>query len=251
VIATMHSEWLKLRTVRVHTVMLVIAVAFPVIVVALVTSLTTSPHSFDSRDLAELITGAALVAVLLLSTVAAVSLTSEYSHGTIRPTFAATPSHARVFAAKLVVNSLAIAATMAALLATCWALGAMVLSARGASVGVPVNDGTAGSMIAMVVLSAVVSWFALGTSVVLRSAPATVTLLLVWPLLIESLLSGVAFAAGFEGLDRWMPYQASIAASMLQPDADALGRPMAFVWFGALSLVLIGSGILLDRRRDA
>jgi ABC-2 type transport system permease protein len=251
VIATMHSELLKLRTVRVHTVMLVIAAAFPILIVLLVTALTSSPGTFDGRDLAELVTGVTLVAVLLLATVAAISLTGEYSHGTIRPTFAATPSHGRVFGAKLLVNSIAVATVVAAVIAISWLLGALVLSGRDASVTVSMADGTAGSMIAMVVLSVVVSWFALGIGLVLRNAPATVTLLLVWPLLIENLLSGIAFLVGFEGLSRWMPFQASILASTPAPGADALGRPWAFVWFGAVSLALVGIGMLLDRHRDA
>ncbi len=247
----MYSEWLKLRTVRVHTVMLVIAAAFPLVIVVLVAALTSSPSTFDGRDLAELVTGVMLVAVLVLATVAAISLTSEYSHGTIRPTFAATPSHSRVFGAKLAVNSIVVAVVVASLLAICWLLGALVLWSRDASVGLSMGDGTVGSMISMVVLSVVVSWFALGIGLVLRSAPATVTLLLVWPLLIENLLSGVAFLVGFEGLARWMPFQASIMASTARPDADSLGRPLAFVWFGAVSLALVGVGMLLDRRRDA
>lgn len=250
-IATMASEWIKLRTVRVHLVMTVIAVAFPMLVVALSTGLTSSPEVFGDRGFVELVTGVSIVTVLLLATVAAISLASEYSHGTIRPTYAATPPRHRVIAAKWAVNSIAISFAVASVLAVTWALGALVLSGRAAPVGLGWRDGTYGSMVALVVFAVVVSWFALGVALVVRSAPAAVTLLLVWPLLVENLLSGVAVLIGFDRLPRWMPYQAALQAVSPSPGSDALGRPIAFVWFGFVSLAVIAVGVALERRRDA
>ncbi|TVR22377.1 MAG: hypothetical protein EA389_13675 [Ilumatobacter sp.] len=250
-IATVHSEWIKLRTVRVHLVMLIIAVAFPLLIIALVTSLSSLGSGFGDRNFVELVTGVSVVAALLLGTVSAISLTGEYSHGTIRPTFAATPSHVRVFVAKVIVNSLATAVVVSLLLAGGWALGATVLSGRGAPVGLAWENGTLGSMVSLMVLAVLISWFALGIGLVLRNAPATVTLLLVWPLLVENLLAGVGFLIGVDWLGRWMPYSAALVAISPTPDGDALGRPWAFVWFGAVSLGLIAVGALLDRRRDA
>lgn len=249
--ATMLSEWIKLRTVRVHTVMLVIAAAFPLVIVALVTSFSSSPEDLVDDDYAEFVTGVSLVAVMLLGAVAAISLTSEYSHGTIRPTFAATPSRARVVVAKWLVNTVVAAAAISALLAVSWALGAFVLSSRDTSVSLSMEDGSLGSMFALVALGVVVTWFALGLGLVLRNAPATVTILLLWPLLIESLLAGVLTLIGAGGLVRWLPYQASIQAVAPDFGDDTLGRPQAFVWFGVVSLAVIGIGLVLDRRRDA
>lgn len=250
-ITTVRSEWLKLRTVRVHLVMTTIAVAFPLLVVALSTGLTSNPATFGDRGFVELVTGVSVVTVLLLGTVAAISLAGEYSHGTIRPTYAATPSRTRVVVAKWITNSVAIAVLAAIVLALAWGLGAMVLSGRDATVGLAWSDGTLGSMTALVALAVVVSWFALGIALVVRNAPAAVTLLLVWPLLVENLLSGVAVLIGFSGLPRWMPFQAALVAVTPTPDGDGLGRPLAFVWFGVVSAVLIGLGVLLERRRDA
>lgn len=250
-IATVRSEWLKVRTARVHVVMAAIAVAFPLLVVALSTGLTSSPRAFGDRGFVELVTGVSIVTVLLLGTVAAISVTGEYAHGTIRPTYAATPHRSRVVAAKWLTNSAAVAAFAVVVLGAGWGLGATVLSSRDASVGLAMRDGTLGSMAALVAFGVVVSWFALGIALVVRSAPAAVTLLLVWPLLVENLLSGVAVLVGFSGVPRWMPYQAALSAVQPTPDASALGRPLAFVWFGAVSAALIGLGLLLERRRDA
>ncbi|MEX2626811.1 MAG: ABC transporter permease [Ilumatobacteraceae bacterium] len=250
-IATARSEWLKLRTVRVHLVMTVIAVAFPLLVVVLSTGLTSSPTVFGDRGFTELVTGVALVTVLLLGTVAAISLTGEYSHGTIRPTYAATPSRPRVVVAKWLVCSIAVASVAAIVLAITWALGATVLSSRDASVELSWADGTIGALIALVVLAVVLAWFALSIALVVRNAPAAVTLLLVWPLLVENLLSGLGVLIGISWLPRWMPYQAAIGAVQPSPGADTLGRPLALIWFGAVSLVLLALGVLLERRRDA
>lgn len=249
-IATMASEWIKLRTVRSHLVMLVIAVVFPLIVVALATSLS-STTSFDSRDTADLVTGVSIVSVFLLGTVSAISLTSEFSHGTIRPTFAATPSHLRVFVAKMGVNAAVTFVVIAVLLASNWLLASLILSGRGRSVVLSWSDGTLGAMVSLVALAVIVSWFALGLGLVLRSTPAAVTLLLLWPLLVENLVALVGFLAGFEGLGRWMPYSSALSAVSPNAVDDSLGRPWAFVWFGTVALVVVGIGWALDRRRDA
>lgn len=250
-IATVRSEWLKLRTARVHVVMAAIAIAFPLVVVALSTALTASPRVFGDRGFVELVTGVAFVTVFLLGTVAAISLASEYGHGTIRPTYAATPGRIRVVIAKWFTNSAATAVLVGLVLAAAWMLGAAVLAGRDAPVGLSWSDGTLGSMAALLVLAVLVSWFALGIALAVRSAPAAVTLLLVWPLLVENLLSGVAVLIGFSGVPRWMPYQAALTAVQPTPDGGALGRPLAFVWFGAVSTALVGVGALLERRRDA
>lgn len=253
-IATMQSEWIKLRTVRVHTVLVLIAVVFPLVVtllVALVTPDVDRGRNLDSADFAALVSGTALISAILIGTVAAISLTGEFSHGTIRPTFAATPSHARVMGAKVAVNSLAAAVGMALLVAVCWLAGAAVLNQRGASVSLSLADGSLGVMLALVAVAVVMTWFAFGIALLVRNSPAAVSILLLWPLFAESLLAGVLFLTGFDGLVRWLPYQAALSALGQGENVDQLGRPLGIVWFGAVSLVLVAVGMAVDRTRDA
>lgn len=243
------GEWLKLRTVRAHQVLVVVAVAFPLVIVVLATALTSSPGVFGARGFAELVVGTTVVTALLLAIAVAVGLTGEYAHGTMRVTYAVTPSRLRVLVAKLLVGSAAVAVIGALVVALVWSVGAVVLGRRGASVGLSWSDGTLGSMVAVVVLTVLMSWFGLGVAGVVRSTPGAVTLVLLWPLVIENLLSVVGFLVGWEGIARWMPYQAALAS--VGPSPSGLGRPGALVWFGAVSAGLMAFAAVLEARRDA
>jgi ABC-2 type transport system permease protein len=250
-IDTFVSEWIKLRTVRVHAVLAFVAVGFPFLIVVLVTLLTGDPAGLGGDGLVDLITGASIVSAMLFGTISAISLTGDFGNGTIRPTFAATPNHLRVFLAKLAVNTGASGATASLLVALCWLAGALVLSQRDASVSISRTDGSLGSLVALVVLVMLVSWLAFGLGLVVRNSPATVSLLLLWPLLIEGLVGGVFAVAELDGLSRWLPFQAAFAAVVADSPDDTLGRPLAFVWFAVVALIIVGIGVLLDRRRDA
>lgn len=250
-IATIASEWIKLRTVRVHTVLVLIAVAFPLVITTLASILVSDLVDLDGRGLAELVTGSSVVSVMLFGTVSAISLTGDFGHGTIRPTFAATPDHRRVYGAKLVVNTVASGLAAVALIAVCWAVGAIVVSQRGGSVGISAADGSLGSLLALVVLAMTVAWLAFGLGLVLRSSPATISVLLLWPLIAEGLVAGVLFLAGADGAVRWLPFNSVLSAIPATPGDDTLGRPWAFVWFGSVAAFVVGVGLLLDRRRDS
>ena len=64
-ILTIRSEWIKLRTVRVHFVLLVLAVAFPVTVTVLVAIFGDNPETVQNHELAELISGTSVIGVML------------------------------------------------------------------------------------------------------------------------------------------------------------------------------------------
>ncbi len=253
-IATLNSEWIKLRTVRVHAVLVIIAVAFPLLVVGLVAVFTPDPDrpgNLDSVDFAGLVTGTAVISAILFGVVAAIGLTGEFSHGTIRPTFAATPSHVRVLGAKMILNSVVAAVGATVLVMVCWSIGALVLSQRGASVSLSLSDGSVGALAGLVALSVVLAWFGFGIALLVRNSPAAVSILLLWPLFAESLLGGVLFLLDAEGLVQWLPYQAGLSVVSPSPSPDSLGRPLGVIWFGVISLALVGLGLAADRRRDA
>ncbi|MCU1364446.1 MAG: hypothetical protein JWN39_85, partial [Ilumatobacteraceae bacterium] len=129
----LRSEWIKLRTVRVNYVLGIIAAAFPIVIIVLVALLNSDADS-AAHDLPGAVTGTMLVTALLLGVVGALNLTSEYSHNTIRTTFAAVPQRTRVLLAKASV-SLAATLVFAALIeAITFALGAVILNARGGDV---------------------------------------------------------------------------------------------------------------------
>jgi len=226
-------------------------VAFPVIVTVLVTIFGSNPEDVESSEFAEMISGTSVISVMLFSAVAAISLTSEFAHGTIRPTYAATPNRVRVMTAKLVVNSVVAAVLSIALIAICWFIGAAVLESRDAEISLGMEDGSIGALAGLVVLAVILTWFAFGIGLIVRNSPATVSILLLWPLVAEGLIAVVFALLGADGLFKWLPYQACLAAVAATPDADSLGRPGAWLWFGAISAALVAIGLGANLKRDA
>jgi ABC-2 type transport system permease protein len=252
VIRTIGSEWIKLRTVTVHWVLVILAVAFPVVVSAL----TAAFGDFDfenelSREIAGLIVGTGVVTSMLLGAMAATSLTAEYGHNTIRPTFAATPKRAQVHAAKLVVIGMVVAVLAASAMALSWGVSQAILSSRDFTIDLA-DDGVVARLASLVGLAVAVSGFGYALGLLIRNAPATITILLLWPLIIENLINGLLSVAGAGGAAKWLPYTAAILATVDDGSgADALGRPMGLVYFAAVVVTLIVAGLAVDDRRDA
>lgn len=250
-IDTMRSEWIKLATVRVHRVLVLLALALALLIVTLVTALVPDADEFSGRGLSELVAGATLISIVLLATVVILGYTGEHGSGTLRVTYTATPSVTRVIGSKFVVSAVALSVATTLLLMVCWGVGVVVVRARGGAPGLSMGDGSLGGLVAMVALAVTLGWFGFGVGVIVRNSPAAVTLFLLWPLLLENLLAGVLFVSGADGLVRWLPYQAALSATNPSPGSDQLGRPWGLVWFGVVSLGLAGFGVLLERRRDA
>ena len=188
---------------------------------------------------------------MILGAMSATSLTSEYSHNTIRPTFAATPSRLRVHVSKLVVLGAVVVVVAAVATFASWFLAQLILSARDLSISL--GDGVAlERLVSVVILALLVAMFAYALGLLIRNAPATITILLLWPLLIESLVAGLFAVTDWDGVTKWLPYSAAIAATVENSDdPDILGRPWGLVWFAAVSLVLLGLGYFAEHRRDA
>ena len=97
-INAIRSEWIKQSTVTVTLVLVIIAAVFPVVVSALTAA--GADGVFDGDDLASVIAGTSVVSTMLLGVLGSLAITSEFSHNTIRPTFAALPDRLRPLLAK-------------------------------------------------------------------------------------------------------------------------------------------------------
>lgn len=255
-IATMSAEWIKFRSIFANWVLVLIGVAFPVVIAILVGSFSDVANaSFGaagaSGDLTELVTGTSIVTVFLLGSASTISLTAEFAHGTIRPTYSATPNRYRVLLAKLSVNSIVIFATTVISVGLAWLVGSLILSSRGASVSFTEVPEIRSALLGVVVLAIIVGWFGVGVGLIIRNQPASVVIVVLWPLLIEGLIALALSLSGAEGATKWLPYSASINALQVFPPDDSLGRPAAFIYFGLIAAMIVGVGAALDNRRDA
>ena len=184
----------------------------------------------------------ALFAALL----GALSITSEFRHGTIRPTLLVTPRRERVIAAKVCVSTLIGAGFGLAGSALAAAVGSAVLGVRGIDVRL---DGGDYALLLAGAAAAGALWAAIGVGLgaVIRNQVPTLIGICAWLLFVEGLLVGDVTGVGDVG--RFAPGALGQAISGQDPDtlvAPAVGLLLLAVYAAAAALV----GALATTRRD-
>ena len=248
-IALIRSEWLKLRTVRSNITMTCFAVVLP-LAITLLTTAFIGTDSVDSQTVSAVLLGSGSLSVLLFGIIGVLAITQEYSQGTIRLTLAANPRRTRVFVAKAIVLSILSAGLTAFIVLVGNTAGEAILDSRGA-IGKLSNDDMGAAYLAMIALSVVVSLLGMAIGTLTRNPPSAVTILVLWPLLLESLIGGllslVINSIGFE----WMPFQTGMNALRLEDSDMDFGRWGSVGYFGLWVLGLSLFAHTVFKRRDA
>ena len=251
-IALVKSEWIKLRTVTMNWVLTIIALAFP----SAITLLTAffrgdDPQPLQTRQLLDLVLNTSFLPLLLITVVAATSITSEFGFGTIRPTFTATPRRSHVVLAKAIVAVLyAFVVQTVVMLVACFG-GAAVANGRGSDVRIGEVPTATAALVGLVVLGMIMALVGLGVGMLVRSTPASVVLLILWPLMAEALVGGLLglFVKSVRVIE-WMPFRAGFQLSSLDV-FDGPSRVVGGVYFGAVAVALCALGTWSMQRRDA
>jgi len=251
-IGTIRSEQIKLRTVLMHWVLAVIAVGFPLLVTLLNAGIRADDGDFDARSLVEVLSGTSVVGILLIGVIAAASVTGEFGFNTIRPTLAATPRRARVVTAKAIVVVVLALALQGLVLLVGWFVGAGLAEGRGATIDLGTVDGGIEALLGSLVFALMMALVGLGLGLIVRSTPAAVAAIILWPLLVENLLGGL-LSVIFDGTNiaSWMPFRAGLNLLAVDSIGDGPSRMVGGIYFGAFALVLLGLGTWLLHRRDA
>lgn len=252
-INTLRSEWIKLRSVRMNLVLCIIAVAFPLLV-SILTSALANPRDLDTGTLAGTVTGTSVITALLLGVIGVVSIGGEFSHGTIRPTFAATPRRSRVLIAKGIITAGAALVVQGTVVLLAYGVSSMIASSRDASISLAAQPEARNGLIGIIVFAVIVSLLGLALGLLIRNMPSAIAVLILWPLLIEGIIGGILSVAGVDNAFKWMPFQAGIQLG--NPDngsggSDALARVPAGLYFAAVTLVVAFIGATFTNRRDA
>ena len=248
-IALIRSEWLKLRTVRSNITMSCFAVALPL----LITLLTTAFIGIDSVDdqiVSAVLSGSGSLSVLLFGIIGVLAITQEYSQGTIRLTLAANPRRTRVFVAKGIVLAILSGGLTAFIILVGNTAGEAILDSRGA-VGKLSNDKMGQAYLGMIILSILVSLLGMAIGTLTRNPPSAVTVLVLWPLLLESLIGGLLSIAISDEIFKWMPFQTGLIALQLEDSDMDFGRWGSVGYFGLWILGLSLFAHTVFKRRDA
>jgi ABC-2 type transport system permease protein len=246
----MKSEFIKLRTLRSTLTATIVLIIFPVAVTVLSAMFAKNP---DEIMVIKVLVNTGIVSLLLCGVLGVFAIAQEYSQGTIRITFAATPLRMKVFIAKALVISLWVAVAVTVLEGVGLVGANYALHSRGFDFGV-MYQATPGidsawqvlfAFGAVCILFALVG-FALGA--LLRSSPGAIATLILVPLLVEGIVTGLLIAAFDIDISRRTPFTAAIRAVQVVPDAARWGL---VGYFSIWCLVITVIAALLMKRRDA
>jgi ABC-2 type transport system permease protein len=241
VIAQIHSEWIKFRTVRSTVVLAIISVLICVGVAIIAAAITDGALSVSN----------ALVGVqissLFIMVLGVQIIGQEYRFATIRPTFSATPRRERVVIAKLVVVIATVAVAAVALIALSLAAAAMVSSMRGNSFDLG-ESGNARVLIGTVAILVINGIFGFGIGCLVRQPIAGIVIVLVWVTVVESLIAGLV-----EGAARWLPLfsMANVNAQSVSSNSEFMGPVLGALYGAAVALALVVLGAVRIRSMDA
>jgi len=135
-----------------------------------------------------------MLGTLFAALLGAMSITGEFRHGTIRPTFLTTPRRGRVVAAKVWASMLIGVAFGLIAAAVAAGVGSAALAARGVKIQL---DGGDYALLLAGGAAAAGLWAAIGVGLgaVVRNQVPTVVGLCAWLLFVEGLLSSATLAA--------------------------------------------------------
>ena len=241
-IAQIRAELLKIRSTR-TTLGLVAGMVVLIVLFALLTGLLGKAPDLTSVENQRGLLDVGSLAGLFSAIAGVMLITSEYRHGTIRPTFLFDPRRSRVLVAKAAAGFLSGIALGVVGIALGFGIGALALHARGIPLAL------SGGQTALVIgggLLAVALWGVIGVAVgaVIRSQVGTIVGLLAWGLIVDSLLFAFVPSVG-----RFSPNSAENALEGLTTRhllPAAAGGAVLLVWAVGLTIV----GIVVTARRD-
>jgi ABC-2 type transport system permease protein len=167
------------------------------------------------------------------------SFTDEFRHGTIVPTFLATPERRRVLAAKCIVVGTVAGIFAVAAMAT--GIGALLAYLAAHGLPVTADVGVLATVTAKAIVLAAL-WGVIGIAIgaIIRHQVAAIVGLIVWMLIGEGIFSGAVPA-----VTRWLPAQSAIIGLGFDDGTvSVLAAATAIAW--ALAALILGS-VMLDR----
>jgi ABC-2 type transport system permease protein len=225
VLAALAAERVKLTTLR-----------SPLWSLALATVLSVGLAMVQPRPA---VLGVAVLGVPVLMVVAALTVTGEYRTGMIATTFLATPARSVVLCAKAVVAG------------SFCGVSAALMAVAAALVARETPDGR--TVAAIGVYGAVAAILGVAVGALVRHSAGAVTVVLLWPLLIEPVLGNLPDRGAQIG--PWLPFANMfrvLDVTWLFPAYDwHWGAGGALGYFVAVVAAVFGAAVVVTARRDA
>ncbi len=236
------SELRKMRTTRTNLGLLAGMIAV-ILVFLLVVGLTGTSSDLADHDHQHRLFSVGTQGAIFATLIGVMAITSEFRHGTIRPTFVVTPHRGRVLVAKLLTSLLMGLLFGAVAIGLAFGIGYAVLVARGQQLALDTNH------VLLLILGTVAMtalWAALGVGIgaVLKNQVVAIIVLIVWTGVIDPILGSAV-----ESVGRFTPIGAS-AAFTADPTHYLLSPLAGGLLLIAYVAVFVAAGHALVARRD-
>lgn len=253
-IRLIHTEFLKLRTMRLTYGLLAVAAVLSALFSLLENNQASTSGSgvppistAEGLNTVTTVTGFAMLFAAVLGTVVA---SGEFRHSTATFTYLATPRRARVLAAKAIIAAGAgsLFGLVAGIIAT--AVGLTFVAAHGDHVAL--SAGTlAGHIAGAIVGAALLGALGVGIGSLFRFQLAAVIGIFVWAIIIESVIGGV-----YTSIRPYLPYTAATTLAGTRLGGVAFGpahglnggEPLPFIAAVALIAAITAAVFLLASR---
>lgn len=257
-IDALRFEWVRIRTLR-STYWLIGLGLLVTAAVAFIIAFSTRNDALDSTTAASVLTGGADFATFIpifMAIIGVFATGHEYRHGTIQPTLTAIPQRSRLLLAKILVVAFTAIVVVALSLLINLVVG-MIIWGEMPTYESPLNEVVLGYFV-LVVLYAILG---LALAQLFRGVPSALVVLLVTPLLVEGLISGLSMVPALDWLQpalKFLPFSAGARLLATGP-FNAQGGPQfdffdrwasggVFAVFVAIILVVAWT---LFKKRDA
>ncbi len=242
--AQVHSELLKIRTIRTVAVLLLVAVALALLGVVLEGRAATLAE-LATEDTQRTLIGdfGASNAVLLSTFVGLLLVTSEFRYGTIRPTLLFEPRRLVVLAAKLAAAALTGILFGVVCVALSFGAGLAVLAARDVDLALT-GTHTLVLVFGPIAASALTAMMGVAIGALIRNQVGAIVALFVYSLGVEAVVFAAAPSVG-----RYLPAQASSGLGGM-PDANLLAPGLAGVVVVAWALAFAAAAVVRTERSD-
>jgi hypothetical protein len=255
-----HSEWIKLRTLRANWALLAsfvaVFVGFGALAAAFVSGTVTSPNGggpqmgSDSDPLSTVLTGAQF-GVLLLGVMGCLAGAREYTSRMITATVAAVPRRWQVIVGKAtVLTAVVLPASLLASFAA-FGIGMSVLSASGEATVSLTDDGVLRSVVGMAGYLTAIALIGLAFGMLLRSVASSISALIAGILIVPN-IAGALLPDTWDQLLQYLPSQAAASFTAVgSSGAATLGAAAGALVLAGWVIVPLAGAIISITRRDA
>lgn len=249
--AAVHSEWIKVRTVRSTWITLVLTIIISVglgaAIAAAVGSSVKDGSFTGTYDPTNIGFSGFLFGQLALAVLGALVITSEYSTGMIRTSLAAVPRRGRLLAAKAVVFTGVgvVVGEITGFAAFFVSQAVLGINARHATLGQPhVTRAVIGAGLDLVLIGLL----SLGVGALLRNTAASITVMVAVLFVLPSVSHALPSSVG-NPIRKFWPSEAGQQITSVHRDHHAFSAWLGFGWMALITaVVLVVAGTLMSRR---